>query len=453
MATLVLAVFFLAFVIMFAYAIRFPALGIPLAIMTYAYKQIASLAVPMFQTSGALFNYGMAAMITVIYLYNVIVRNPGVNCKTKRGKVLQVLVWLFLGFFWISILWSPFYGTDPWRFFPYFLVYFAMLPSLTEGPEPMLRAYVAVWALTLLATLGLMVSPAFRISPDIGRMVVHFQSGLYNEGNPLAIADMGAYLILMSSCIFLMQTTQKENQGAAKVLWILAGGAGLAMGLWLTFNTSRGETFTGIACACVLVALVKGAGFTQYFKWMAYQVSVIAVLSALVFFVILPKSNLAEQSWRYSANSMAEASSDRMDLSAKTIEMALASPRNFLIGIGARGCEKRLGIYPHNHFVQAFGETGIIGFSLLCLACYLTFKFGLVTLAEARRMALQPAVIFTALMLSLFLYQLIVLSKKGSLTFVDTVMWLAIANFSFDRTEIMLDQARESQALATGDGD
>ncbi|NWJ42553.1 MAG: hypothetical protein HXX12_16445 [Geothrix sp.] len=452
MSSAVLAGFFLSLVIMFVFAIRFPALAIPLGIMTYAYKQIASLAVPTFQTRGPLFNYMMAAMIAVIYLYNIIVRNPGVNCWTKSGKTLQVLTWAFLGFFWISIMWSPYYGADSWRFLPYFLVYFAMLPSLTESPELMLRAYIAVWALTLLATLGLMVSPAFHLSPDIGRLVVHFQVGQYDEGNPLAIADMGAYLIILSTCILLMQTTQRENRGLPKTLWLLAGATGLVMGLWLTFNTSRGETFTGIACACVLVSLVKGRDLAQYAKWMVYQVAFLAALSAIVFFSILPKNKIAELSWRYSASSMAEASNDRMGLSAKTIEMALSSPRNLLVGIGARGCEKRLGIYPHNHFVQAFGETGIIGFGMLCLACLLAFRFGFRTLALARQQAQQPTVIFAALMLSLFIYQLIVLSKKGSLTFVDTVMWLGIATFGFDRAQFMLERARDAQTSPALDG-
>jgi hypothetical protein len=406
--------------------------------MTYAYKQISSLAVPLFQVRGAVFNYLMAAMIAIIYLYNLIVRHPGVNCRTREGKTLQILIWVFLLFFWMSILWSPFYGTDPWRFFPYFLVYFAMLPSLTEGPELMLKAYVAVWALTLLATLGLMVSPAFHISPDIGRMVVHFQAGMYNEGNPLAIADMGAYLILLSICILLMQFHMGEIKGRLRTFWLFAGTTGLFMGLWLTFNTSRGETFTGIACACVLVALVKGRNLVQFLKWMAIQMSILAAVAALVFMLLLPKNKIEELSWRYSASSMAEASNDRTRLGRQTIEMALATPRDFLIGIGARGCEKRLGIYPHNHFVQAFGETGIIGFGLLCLVCFLAFRFGFHTLTASRRLDEGPAVIFTALILSLLVYQLIVLSKKGSLTFVDTVMWLAIAAFSFDRTQIML---------------
>ena len=101
MSTAVLASFFLAFLVMFGYAIRFPALAIPLGIMTYAYKQISSLAVPMFQVRGAVFNYLMAAMIAIVYMYNLIVRNPGVNCRTKEGKTLQILIWAFLLFFWV----------------------------------------------------------------------------------------------------------------------------------------------------------------------------------------------------------------------------------------------------------------------------------------------------------------------------------------------------------------
>ena len=63
MPTIVLASFVLVFLGMCLYAIRFPALAIPLAVMTYAYKQIVSIAIPSLQDRGALFNYFIAVIL------------------------------------------------------------------------------------------------------------------------------------------------------------------------------------------------------------------------------------------------------------------------------------------------------------------------------------------------------------------------------------------------------
>jgi O-antigen ligase len=270
-------------------------------------------------------------------------------------------------------------------------------------------------------------------------MIVHYKIGIFNEGNPLTIADMGAYLIIMSVCNLMLRSPVDPGWGAGRLLIGAFSWLGIGLGLWLTFNTSRGETFTGIACACLLVALVKGKTIGHQLTWMAGLMSVLAISIAIVFLFLLPKRSVSELSWRYSQNAIAEGSNARIDLTTKSIEIALSSPKNFLFGIGARGCEKRLGMYPHNHFVQAFAEMGIIGLGLLCAACLFTFTFGFRTLSMARRQGDLHSLVFTAFILALFIYELVVLSKKGSLTFVDTSMWLGIAVFSFDRTSVLID--------------
>jgi hypothetical protein len=438
MSTVAMTLFVLVFLGMCLYALRLPALVIPLAIMTYAYKQIISIAIPTLQDRGAIFNYFIASIIMIIFIYHLTNKVREKQRLTPRGKFLLALAWAFLGYFWLSILWSPYRGNDSWKFLPYFLVYFGVLPTLTEGPESMLRAYRLTWGATFLAALCLALSPEFYVSPDIGRMVTHFKAGPFREGSPLALADMGAYLILMSLCIILTATPVNRPKSIGIYVSKFFGGLGILLGLWLTFNTSRGETFTGVACACLLVALVKGRTAGHSLKWMFGLTSLVALSLALLFLLVLPRKTIASLSWRYSSTSMMIASSDRADLTSKTVTMALSSPKNFLFGIGARGCEQRLGIYPHNHFVQALGETGIIGLGLLCLSSLLTIHYGFRTLGLARGQADHPALLFTALMLSLLIYQLIVLSKKGSLTFVDTTMWLALAVFSFDRTHSLL---------------
>ncbi|GEM_PF-4745943 len=443
MATFVLTVFLLTFGAMLAYTFRKPAMAIPLGIMTYGYKQVASLALPMLQSQGALLNYAMAGMIAMVFMYNLFFRNPGVTCRTASGKAIQLAVWIFLLYFWVTLLWSPYYGSDPMKFVPYLLVYFAMLPALMDTPVPMLRAFHGCWFLTILAVLGLMASPAFHLSPDLGRMTVHFEAGRVNEASPLAIADMGALLIIMSVMVLLPQDSfprdSKLFRAARKTLAV----AGIGLGLWLAFNTSRGETMTGLACGCLLFALVKGKTTSQSLTWLV-GAGVGLLLTLAMVFTLVPKGGLSESAERYSPSAIAEGKDDRVGLSSHAIEMGLSSTKSFIFGKGARACEKELGMWPHNHFVQAFGEAGIIGLGLLIICCLMTLRFGFQTLALVRKSGDSSALLFTALALSLLIYQIIVLSKKGSLTFTDTYMWLSIGAFSFDRTQIwLLYTARE----------
>jgi hypothetical protein len=453
MATAVLLLFVLMLVGFLVLAFRYSALAVPLGIMTYAYKQIASLALPFLQTQGALFNYMMAGAIGSIFMYNLVFKSP-VGCRTRDGKIIIILVWIFLGLFWVSSLWSPFYGNDSWKFFPYFVVYFWMLPLLIGRPVSMLMAFGKVWYLTFVGGLALLLSPHFHLSNDLGRMVVHFQAGRFNEASPLAIADMGAYLLLMSVLVFLAKNRVESDQSYKKYFIVFQMVIGLALSLWLVFNTSRGETFAGIFCACLLVGLVMGKNVKQYVLWTTGLISVVVITVMIVFTILLPKGGISKWSERYSSAAITEGSADRKNLNSRTLEFATSSPGKFIFGIGARGCEKRLGMYPHNNFIQAIGEIGLLGLSLLCLCYGLAFRFGFRTLAMARKFADEHSVVFTAFMLTLLIYQFFVLSKKGSLTFVDTYMWLAMAVFCFDRTQTMLltqpldfSESRETDAV------
>lgn len=437
MATAVLLLFVLMLVGFLVLAFRSSALAVPLGIMTYAYKQIASLALPFLQTQGALFNYMMAGAIGSIFMYNLVYKSP-VGCRTRDGKIVIILVWIFLGFFWVSSLWSPFYGNDSWKYLPYFVVYFWMLPLLVGRPAAMIKAFGIVWFLTFMGGVALLFSPHFHLSNDLGRMVVHFQAGRFNEASPLAIADMGAYLLLMSVLVFLANGRTERDKPYIKYLVVFQMFTGLMLSLWLVFNTSRGETFAGIFCGCLLVGLVVGKNIKQSILWTTGLLSALAITALIVFAFLMPKGGISKFSERYSRAAITEGSADRKNLNSRTLEFATSSPSKFLFGIGARGCEKRLGMYPHNNFIQALGEIGLLGLSLLCLCYGLAFRFGFRTLTMAKKFADKPSVVFTAFMLTLLIYQFFVLSKKGSLTFVDTYMWLAMAVFCFDRTQTML---------------
>lgn len=438
MSTATLILFVILLLASLAYAVNFPAIALPIGIMTYSYKQIAAVGVPFLQSHDTYFNFLIAGPIAFVF-FKHLTSKIKFSCHSRDGKLAIILLWIFLIFFWASSLWSPFSGFDSWKFFPYFVVYFLILPLLIdEDPEIMIRAFQLAWALTFLGALCLLLSPAFYISPDIERMVVHFHSGRFDEANPLVLADMAAYLIMMSLLIFAWPVFSTENSRMSKVLNSLMVSLGLVLGTWLAFNTSRGETVSGIACSCLFIALIKGRSIFHSILWLVGLMASLVLSAALVLFMIHPLNSIEKWSARYSVSAIAEGSDIRGDMNKRNIRAALSTPAKFVFGIGARAAEQSSGEWPHNHFVQAFSETGIIGLTLLCVCFFLSLRFGLRTIAMARNLAHPPSLIFTSFILSLLIYQLIVLSKKGSLTFVDTYMWLAIAIYSFDRTQHFL---------------
>lgn len=435
MSTAVLLLFFALLVALLGFTIKRPALALPIGILTYAYKQVAALAVPFLQSYDSLFNYLIAIPILATFLRH---NFPKVRAgfETREGKLVMTLVWVYLGLFWMSSFWSPYFGLDSWKFLPYFAIYFWMLPLLIDAdPEVTIKAFLVAWSLTFVGALGLLLSPAFHVTPNTERMVVHFQAGRFEDANPLVIADMGAYLVMMSLLLFTQNRSATGSHKLLEVARSTAGIAGVALGIWLAFNTSRGETFSCLACGCLFVALVNGKSLLQSMLWLGGLVFSLVVVVSLSFVLFLPKANIEKLSNRYTQDAIMEGSGQRKDLNSENIRFVLSSPTDFLFGLGARASEKRIGAWPHNQFVQAFSETGVLGLVLLSTCFFLALRFGLRTLTMARLSAHYPSLVFTAFVLSLFAYQILVLSKKGSLTFVDTYMWLAIAAYSFDRTQ------------------
>jgi hypothetical protein len=134
----------------------------------------------------------VGASVVLGFLFNLATSRLQLNCRTREGKALRIIVWVLICYFWLTLLWSPFYGSKVGDFLPYYIIFVAILPMLIEDAEPMLKSFYAVWALTYLGTICLMLSPAFHMSEDTGRMVIHFAAGDPNKGTPLALADMGA---------------------------------------------------------------------------------------------------------------------------------------------------------------------------------------------------------------------------------------------------------------------
>lgn len=437
MSSVLLILFVILLVLGMLYSLRYPGVAITLAIATYGLKQIATATLPFLQIYDTVFNYILGGLVSILFVFGVITKSIYV-CNTTIGKKIVILIWMFLGLFWASSFWSPFKGGDSLRLMPYFVVYVFMLPYLMGNPKQMIKAFWILWLILLVGCLGLLFSPYLDSSSYLARMVVKFQHGSHEEGNALALADSGIFLLLTSILVMFYGNFLNNKQKLIKWILLIFTLFGVVLGFWIASISSRGETFAGVISGCLLIILIKYRTVKIKYLTLASAFVILFVGTMIVF--VLAGDNYQELSPRYSQESLSEGSDIRRDLITNAISLGFSSPDKMLLGIGARGCEEELGMYPHNALVQALSETGIIGFVLLCSCYALAFRFGFRTLSMAKERSNQESVLLVALMLSLLLYDLIVESKKGSLIFVDTYMWLLLAVFSFDRTQAAMKQ-------------
>lgn len=435
MWNILLILFVTLLCIALVYSLRFEPLIVALAVATYGLKQIVSVALPVLQIYDTIFNLVIAGMVIVLFVQKLLTQTL-YGCRYRPSINALALVWIFLGLFWVSILWSPFSGGNSLRFFPYYVIYLLMLPFLIGNPDQMIRAFRILWIILLVGCLGLLLSPYLEASSNLGRMVIKFQLGALEEGNPLALADTGV-LLLLTSFMMIFYSGQKDNdRKIIKLMQLSIALIGVGTGFWIASIASRGETMAGIISVCFFVLLYKSKSLKQKTTIMT-SFFLILFVGAIIAFTLI-SDYYQELSPRYSRESLSEGSDIRKNLVENAIRMGLSSPQTSLVGVGARGCEERLGMYPHSNLVQAMSETGIIGFLLLCSCYFLTFRSGFRSLSLAKKQTNREVALFVSFILSLLLYDLIVENKKGSLIFVDTYMWLAIAIFSFDRAKASL---------------
>jgi O-antigen ligase len=439
LSTLILTFFALLLAAVMVAALRRPALAVALGIGTYGLEQIAAVIVPLFRIHQAAFNVMIAVVIIAAFVNNLF---GGLKSFHQRETFdVFLLVFAYMTLFWVSIFWSPDHDVGRiWSELPYFLVYVLMLPLLVRPPGEMIRAFRALWGLLLVGFLGLALSPMLLFSVAIGRVVIAAGGDADNGSNPLAFADAASYLTLTSLmllfCIGRIWNPPSRPRMAARIT--LVGGA--ILGFSMALISSRGETMACVVSGLLLIVLIRLKKPTR-----AIPKVVAAMLTAAAIVVVLFitfRDDIARWAPRFDIGQLGAGVAARRDIQEACVDFSWSSPQGILLGVGGSACEQRVGLYPHNELLQAFLETGVFGF-LLFLSCYFfAVRLGLRTLVVAKSAESPEAAIITAFALTLLTYELIVASKKGSLTFPDSYMWLVLVVMIFDRAKSSLRAGR-----------
>jgi O-antigen ligase len=435
LSILILSVFVLLLGVAVVAAVRKPALAVTLGIGTYGLEQIAAVILPVFRIHQSAFNIMIALVIVAAFVNNLF---GGLKAYQQRETFdVFLLVYAYLTLFWVSVYWSPDHDIDRvWPLLPYFLVYVLMLPLLVRPPEEMIRAFGVLWGLFLVGFLGLALSPMLLFSAAIGRVVVAAGGDTDSGSNPLAFADAASYLALTSlMLIFCVGKTWNPAPRARQALKVALVG-GVILGFSMALISSRGETMACLVSGILLVVLLRVKRPSGAMRKVVAGMLTGASVIVLLFFTF--RGDIAKWAPRFDIDQLSTGVSVRRDIQAACVEFSWRSPRAIVLGLGGSTCEQRVGLYPHNELLQAFLETGVFGF-VLFLSCYLfVVRLGLRTLAEAKSANSSEAVVITAFALALLTYELLVDSKKGSLTFPDSYMWLGLIAMMCDRAKSSL---------------
>jgi O-antigen ligase len=437
-STLILSVFAALLIVALISAIRRPALAVTLGIGTYGLEQIATVILPVFRIHQSAFNVMVALVIAGAFVNSLFGGLKSFHEKATVDVFLLVLAYATL--FWMSVFWSP--DHDVGRAFPelpYFIVYVLVLPLLVRPPAEMIRAFGELWGLLFVGFLGLALSPMLLFSVAIGRVVIAAGGSTDDGSNPLAFADAAAYLALTSLmllfCVGSVWKGAVRYRAAFKVLLV----AGIVLGFSMALISSRGETLACLVSGILMVVLLRLKKPSRAIPKVIGALLVAAAVVVVLFITF--RGEVARWAPRFDLSSLGEGVSVRRDIQAACVDFSWSSPQGILLGLGGSACEQRVGLYPHNELLQSFLETGVFGFALFLSCYFFAARLGLRTLAAAKSLASSEAAIVSAFALTLLAYELMVASKKGSLTLPDSYMWLILVVMMLDRAKASLRPA------------
>jgi hypothetical protein len=441
MSVVILYIFVAILIFALVRMLTMPSLAFGICISTYGLEQIASIVIPAFQVELAAFNIIIGSFVVIAACWGFVSGNIKIYTLSKISLGL-IAVFAYMLYFWLSYYWSPFYDikSSLWEI-PNFILYVLILPLLLEGPEQMRKSLRIINVMLTIGCTGLLLTPGFTLSHNLGRYVVITDSGLLADGsNPLAMADMAIYLSMISLYfLFSNERIAKFNRVTIKkyllltIVWV-----GLGIGAWISFVSSRGETLAGLIAACILIIVFKAKNLKRAAIITLTCIVIIAAIliptySAFYDIIVSNSPVFEREAFTIGAESRENLAKDSILLFGKT-------PATVAFGIGARGCEDFLKTYPHTILVQALVETGIFGLCMLCVCYGFTVSFGIKVVNRAKYYNDKNAIALSALFISLLCYQILIESKKGSLHFHFPFMWIVITLFAYSKIDQYLEK-------------
>lgn len=374
-------------------------------ICMFALEQWGAIYLPFVAVNGTLVNIFILALVAIAWF-----RLPAGSSLEFVQYPTRTLLILFLGYVFVTTLWSPPDANAAGRFFDelHYLV-----AALIVAPLLMRKSVDFTRALDAVSWLGGSLVILFAFVPDFeGRSLLVEYDLEETLGLPLALGDFAGLVFLI--------TALRLRATLINVLWSAAV-CGSALYL-ITQTGSRGQLLFAVGSLIICLPV----------RWRAFSVNrlfafilVLVVAAAAVFIVVNTENTLSS---RIGQTEDALGTMPRIEMARILIDAWLADPSAILFGLGSSASWSRSLISGYTHVVpiEILGELGLVGFVFFCIA---VLSLYLQAFTGNHRKQLDQRVLnnFAALV-ACWVFSLLISCKQGSLIYsTGLFMYAALA--------------------------
>ena len=393
-------------------AISRPTWALALLLIQYPLEQLLQSYIVFFVQRNEIFNV-LVGVLAIVSLSLKVLRQPGsLQASVNTASMLCLLYYALAS---ASVLWSPTQqdALDILRpGLSYLFIFVVLGPLLLSRMEEVREFLVVTLILSSIVALLVLTNP----NGDFvrGRFALRLGGIGLKESNPLAMSDLGAFLLLAAATLNL-------SKRSTVLLLFRIGGGIVGTGL-LIAASSRGQVVAaGLVAAIFYPVSVQVKNLGQFFLRLT-------LLGALAGMLLLGARLFQKQAQgtekRWDAAELSAASEVRVENMRVLLAEWGRRPSAWPLGLGTGGFaafEKTSHEpYVHNMIVESLGEFGLIGFGIFMAILATTWR----SAANLLRMCWRDpdARAIAATLVAMNAFQFLVSNKQGSV-WVSTQMW------------------------------
>jgi len=407
-------------------SLRWPAVSLSAVLCMYGLEQWAQSGSQFFWTYGALTNYATGAIVLMAVVISFFRAEKSLSVNPKVAWVILAL----FGFALASVIWSvyPSATIAQWQHTaPYNLMFIVLCPLLITRAVNLRDGMIGTLALGSVVLILILL-----MSDRVGRGLVIAER---QTGNPLAIATMASYVVLIS----LLMNFRGVGRFWQAIRWFLVAIAFVSA----LRSGSRGQFIGLLATTILFLPLSRRLTSIKGLFGTIVAVGLLAILALWAF------NTYAAFSERWQWEEMVNAyQTGRMDRVADVLGYwASSSPIRWVIGLGSSGSYAPFvhGTYPEVAIVEILAEEGIIGLGLFLTMVVLSGRSFFRTYVRVAQFDNARGLL--AVIGALFFFEFMLSFKQGTMLADPHLFAFAIM---LGRYELVVERHQVSAATEAG---
>ena len=398
-----MAVFILiTFIVFCVGALVQPRWSLALLLLMYPLEQAVQGSVPLFIENPSWINYIVGIVVAVSTVLGWL---QGKINTTSYFNLVSIAFISGYAYSFISYLWTPSQDKS-WTMIsegcPYFVMYIIIAPLLIGDIKDWNRVLLITMVFGLATSIAILLSPSFTLTS--GRLGFNFTSKI--RSSPLAIGELGGFLILTSSLLMLEQ----------RRYWIIMVQIlSLVCGIILSvFSGSRGQFFFSVFLVIIFFPLSRPIkNLSQFFLTTFGSIALLLII-IIIGYLLLGDVDITNR-W-LSGQKTEEAIGVRMENFVDLLNGFMRRPSTWLLGQGVNAftsISNSQEPYSHIMFLDVLVEMGLLAVTILIVCLFSIFNRSreLLLYTSANPQLKSSAVV----LLALCSYQLLLMNKQGEL--------------------------------------